>query len=241
MRLSDRLETVISAVKPVFCAADIGTDHGFVPVELVRRGICTRAIAADINPGPLARAEEHIAEAGLSEKITVKLSDGLSGLCEGEAGCFIITGMGGELIIKILKEGSELWDTAGQWILSPQSEQYKVRAFLDRNGFLIRDEKFIYEDGKYYNILDAVRTGEAARADDPAVDDEFNADYVYGRVLIDKKDPLLIRFLSEEERKLEDICRRLGSGDNDSESLRQGFLRAERLLLLNREVQDEMR
>ncbi len=240
MILSYRLEAVISTVRPVICAADIGTDHGFVPVELVRRGICESALAMDLRPGPLSRAEGHIKEAGLDGKINVRLSDGLEKLDEGEAQCVIIAGMGGELMLRILTDGERLWRSVSQWVLSPQSEQYKVRAFLDRNGFAIHDEKFLYEDGKYYNILDVVPSDDPGRRGIISDDDEFDAGYVYGRSLIEKDDQVLKRFLAEEEEKLNKLCKRLSSLGEESGSAAQGFMRAERLLSLNREVQDEM-
>ena len=77
MRLSDRLETVVSMVRPAESAADIGTDHGHVPVELVRRGTVKRALAMDVRKGPLSRAEESVAMAGLENRIETRLSDGL--------------------------------------------------------------------------------------------------------------------------------------------------------------------
>ena len=77
MRLSDRLETVVSMVRPAESAADIGTDHGHVPVELVRRGTVKRALAMDVRKGPLSRAEDSVAMAGLENRIETRLSDGL--------------------------------------------------------------------------------------------------------------------------------------------------------------------
>lgn len=76
MKLSERLEMVLSFVETGESAADVGTDHGHVPVELVRRGIVKKAVAMDVRKGPLSRAAENIALAGLSEKIATRLSDG---------------------------------------------------------------------------------------------------------------------------------------------------------------------
>ena len=103
MRLSDRLETVVSMVRPAESAADIGTDHGHVPVELVRRGTVKRALAMDVRKGPLSRAEESVAMAGLENRIETRLSDGLEKLSPGEAEAVVIAGMGGELMIHILE------------------------------------------------------------------------------------------------------------------------------------------
>ena len=102
MKLSNRLEMVVSFVKPGESAADVGTDHGHVPVELVRRGIVKRAYAMDVRKGPLSKAEENIAAARMKEKIETRLSDGVQKLSAGEAESVIIAGMGGELGIHIM-------------------------------------------------------------------------------------------------------------------------------------------
>ena len=83
MKLSERLEMVLSFVETGESAADVGTDHGHVPVELVRRGIVKKAVAMDVRKGPLSRAAENIALAGLSEKIATRLSDGVAKLLSG--------------------------------------------------------------------------------------------------------------------------------------------------------------
>ena len=150
MRLSERLERVVSFVRPCASAADIGTDHALVPVELVRRGIVKKALAMDVRPGPLSRAKEQISRAGLSDQIEPRLSDGLAALKPQEAETVIIAGMGGELIIRILTVGRHMWDSVAQWVLSPHSEVFKVRGCLLENGFSIEKEDKVSEDGKYY-------------------------------------------------------------------------------------------
>ncbi|NBJ80677.1 SAM-dependent methyltransferase [bacterium 1XD42-94] len=159
MKLSKRLELVLSFVKPVETAADIGTDHAYVPVELVRRGTAKHAVAADVRKGPLLRAKESIASAGLEHAIDTRLSDGLAGFLAGEAGAVVIAGMGGELLLHIMEQGRHMWDTVTQWILSPQSELYKVRKWLPANGFAIEKEGMVSEDGKYYTVMSVVRAG----------------------------------------------------------------------------------
>lgn len=122
MKLSKRLETIASFIPEGSKVADIGTDHGYIPIHLVQEGKATHAIAMDVRTGPLCRAQSHIAEAGLSDMIEVRLSDGLLKLEKDEADCVVIAGMGGELMIHILEEGRHLWDYIPNWVLSPQSE-----------------------------------------------------------------------------------------------------------------------
>lgn len=164
MKLSKRLELVLSFVNPAETAADIGTDHAYVPIELVRRQIVRRAVAADVRKGPLWRAEESIAAAGLGYAVHTRLSDGLAGFSAGEAEAVVIAGMGGELILHIMEQGRHMWDTVAQWILSPQSELYKVRKWLSDNGFLIEKEGMVSEDGKYYTVMSVVRADAAHRS-----------------------------------------------------------------------------
>ena len=150
-RLSERLKLVASFVPQDSRIADIGTDHGFVPICLAKEGRIKSALAMDVRTGPLERAEAHIKEAGISDiPISTRLSDGLKELKPQEADTVIIAGMGGELEIKILQEGRHLWSTIRRFILSPQSDLEKVRRFLSEEGFLIEKEAMLREEGKYY-------------------------------------------------------------------------------------------
>ena len=102
MKLSKRLELVASFVPKGSRIADIGTDHGHLPICLVEQGICPGAVAMDVGRGPLGRANAHIREHGLSGVIETRLSDGLARLRPGEADTVVMAGMGGQLVIHIL-------------------------------------------------------------------------------------------------------------------------------------------
>ena len=104
IKLSKRMKAVSSMVTPGGMLADIGTDHGYVPISLVQRKKVKRAIAMDVNIGPLQRANEHIREFKLEEYIETRLSDGVEKLEVGEVDSILIAGMGGELVIRILTE-----------------------------------------------------------------------------------------------------------------------------------------
>lgn len=157
MHLSKRLERVASFVKEGSVVADIGTDHGYIPIYLVKEKRAVSAIAMDVRTGPLSRAKEHIAEYGLTDRISVRLSDGLEKLCPNEADTVVIAGMGGELMIRILRQGRHMWESVRQWVLSPQSELAQVRRFLAQESFLIEKEDMLEEDGKFYVILSVGR------------------------------------------------------------------------------------
>ena len=160
LRLSERLKLVASFVPEGSRVADIGTDHGYVPIYLAETGKIKSALAMDVRKGPLARADEHIEEyrrdAGdAAISIETRLSNGLEKLHAGEADTVIIAGMGGELEISILENGKQLWGSIPHWIFSPQSDLEKFRRYLKKNGFFIEDEAMILDEGKFYTVLKA--------------------------------------------------------------------------------------
>ena len=122
MELSKRLYAVAGLVTEGASVADIGTDHGYVPIYLVESGIASKVIALDVNQGPLNRARMHIVGHGLGDRIETRLSDGLARICPGEVDTVIASGMGGPLTIRILQEGKEVADQLNALILQPQSE-----------------------------------------------------------------------------------------------------------------------
>lgn len=223
MKLSHRLETIASFVRRGSKIADIGTDHGYVPIRLVEEGTAVSALAMDVRKGPLERACAHVREHGLTDRIELRLSDGLAALRPGEADCVIIAGMGGELVIRILEEGKELWDSVGQWVLSPQSYIDEVRRYLLNNGFSIEREVMVEEDGKYYTIMDVTADkmifdkmifdeiasdGVAGTGSAEAVrttESWSEAELRYGRYLIAAQDPVLAEYLEKEKRTLSGI------------------------------------
>lgn len=158
--LSNRMASVAHLVPKGTTACDIGCDHGFVAIYLVENGKCPKVIAMDINRGPLLRAKEHIGKAGLSAYIETRLSDGLEKLKPGEADCMIAAGMGGRLTVKILSDYPEKLKSLRCLILQPQSEVAFVRRFLRENGYEIRKEDMVLEDGKFYPVMRAEAVSE---------------------------------------------------------------------------------
>lgn len=211
MELSKRLKAVAELVTPGMRLADVGTDHGYIPIYLTEAGVIPSAIAMDINKGPLERAKEHIREHGLEGKIQTRLSDGLKNLQMNEADCMIAAGMGGGLVIRIL---SEERDTAGllkELILQPQSEIDSVRKYLTEEGYRIVAEDMVYEDGKYYPMMKAVPC-MAGAGEIPYSEEELE----FGRVLLQQAHPVLGQFL---EREME-IQNRILSALESQESVR---------------------
>lgn len=189
MQLSKRLQAVANLVTPGKRLADIGTDHGYVPIWLYEQGRIPFALAMDLREGPLQRAAEHIRMHGLDEKIKTRLSDGLEKLLPGETDSIVIAGMGGMLVVKILTQGQAVLDSIQELILQPQSDLDAVREYLHRTGFVIVQEEMVFEEGKYYPMMKAVH-GENT--------DDRKIWFLYGRLLLENRHPVLESYLQKE-------------------------------------------
>lgn len=173
--------------------ADIGCDHGFTSIYLVKHQMAREAIAMDINAGPLERAKEHVEAYNMQGQITLRLSDGAKKLEPGEADTLLISGMGGALICNILQGSQEVTKAAKELVLSPQSEVFLVRKCLHDFGFCIVHEEMVFDQGKYYVVIRAIPGEERYDKEE---------DYSYGRVLIEEKDSVFATFLSKEEKRV---------------------------------------
>ena len=201
MQLSQRLSSVASMVTAGNCLADVGTDHGYVPIYLYERNIIPRAIAMDVNKGPLERAALHIAESGMKEAIETRLSDGLTALKPGEADSVVIAGMGGPLIIRILSAHPEITESLKELILQPQSEISEVRIWLYEQGYEIIEEHMVFEDGKYYPMFKAVKNLEAKKLTD--------LEYKYGKLSVLGEPEVLRAYLVREIANKQNILQKL--------------------------------
>lgn len=233
MRLSNRLETIILLVEKGSRIADVGTDHGYVPIALIKRGIAEKAIALDVRKGPLERAESHVRAQGLEAQIELRLSDGLKALLPGEADTVIIAGMGGELVLHILEEGKHMWGGVKHWILSPQSDLFKVRGYLAARGFSFVREAMVEEDGNYYTIMETA--GQNIQTAGPAFSE---TGLFYGPCLIEKRDPVLASYLERERATLTELLRSL-AGQHSKRS-QDRIRELTHRLLLNKEALNEM-
>lgn len=203
--LSKRLAAVAAFVPEGDSAADVGCDHGYIPIYLVLNGIVKRALAMDVREGPLRRAEAHIRACGLEENIETRLSDGLKELREGEADTVILAGMGGGLMVRILAGRAHLKGSVYTYVLSPHSEWERVRRYLREEGFRIAREEMVEEDGKYYPILQVKETKEGVlKAPPPSVWEEK-----YGPLLLAEGHPVLTAYLEKQEEKLTQVSKSL--------------------------------
>jgi len=187
VKLSKRLAAIASHAADGRRIADVGTDHGHIPVWLAQRGGAERITASDIRPGPLASARAFAAEHDAADKIAFVLADGLRGLGK-DFDTVILAGMGGETIRNILAAAP--WTKNGvKLILQPQSKTGELANWLDGSGYAIEDAQLVRDAGKLYLIL--VVRGGASRA-------PFSCAEIYAdRLLMEKRDPLLPDYLDE--------------------------------------------
>ncbi len=201
---TERMMAIARMVESAKTVSDIGCDHAYTSIYLIEAGIAKHVIAMDINQGPLGVAKKNIEQYGYTDQIETRLSNGAQKLSPGEADTLLISGMGGELICRILAAASDVVKGIRQLVLQPQSEIHLVRHFLHEHGFQIDEENMLQEDGKYYVIMRAV-PGEEIYSE------EF--EYIYGRCLLQNQHLVLRDYLDKEIRIQQKILQTLENLD----------------------------
>ncbi len=176
--MTPRLYAIAESVPFGASLCDVGTDHGYIPIYLFKQEKIRKALAMDIRPGPLSRAEENIKLYGFSDNIRTRLSDGLQALLPGEADTAVIAGMGGLLIAEILEAQPFSLDC---YVLQPMTATAELRRWLKSHGYQICDECLAREEDKIYTIM-TVRPGESPE-EAPVYD-------LVGKGLLENRDPL---------------------------------------------------
>ena len=161
--LSLRLERVGANIPVGARLADIGSDHGYLPVALMRRGVIASAVAGEVATTPFYAAQRTVRDNGLEQQITVRLADGLAAI-EPHDGITAISvcGMGGETIRDILESGKMHLSGQERLILQPNGGEHPLRQWLMDNGYSIVSEELLRENRFYYEIIVAERTGPVA-------------------------------------------------------------------------------
>ena len=234
MELGIRLQTLVDMVKSGQRVADIGCDHAYVSIALAKDKDCG-VIAADIKDGPLEIAKENIKAAGMEEKIETRLSDGLTEFKKGEVDAIVIAGMGGHLIVDILKAGEDRLRPGMQLVLSPQSDLRLVRYELRKMNCFIEKEACLSEGGKWYFVLSA-RVGMDLPM--PVSDEEAARNMMYGTYLPEHPSEEFREYLVWEARGLEDLLQSLSKQKTPAAKARQGSLRKQ--LAENQKIQERL-
>lgn len=207
-KLSDRLKTVADMIKRGNVVADIGTDHAYLPVYIVKNNITDRVIAMDVRKGPLNKALNNVQQYGVSKNIELRLSDGLKELKPSEADTVTICGMGGQLIQTILENGKDKITEKTQLIVSPQSEIRDFRKYLYDNSYYVEQEKMIDEDGQFYLIIECYKNNvESSVISDGDRTSSISEEvfFRYGRTLLEQKNQSLYKYLIKEKQTTESI------------------------------------
>lgn len=187
LELGPRLRAIAELV-PLGCRtlADIGTDHGYIPVSLLLEERLDRAIAADIGAPPLDHARRTAGLYGVSERMDFRLGDGLAVVEPGEAEVIVIAGMGGDTIAGILAAAP--WSRDGPLLLlQPMSRAHELRRWLPERGYAVRAETLVQDKGVLYPILSAAG-GTMAPASEAQAWGGFllEGDPLWGRYLSDR-------------------------------------------------------
>ncbi|MCR4797136.1 MAG: class I SAM-dependent methyltransferase [Lachnospiraceae bacterium] len=195
--LSKRMEALYHMAGSGEVLADVGCDHGFLSIALCKDHRFSSAVAMDVREGPLSRAREHIAAAGLSQRIDCRLSDGLFALEEKEADVILIAGMGGALMQRILIEGGSKAKQAKTLVLQPQSQIREFRYFLQEQGYVFLDEDAVFEDGKYYFLMQTASREALGERD--CITYHSEAEFAFGGCLMKKQHPVLLEYVEHEK------------------------------------------
>ena len=164
VNLDARLAAAANMVEGGY-VADVGTDHGFLPVYLCEKNPNMRAVASDIKKAPLERAVKNIAAHSLEKRIDTVLTAGLSGLEKYPLSDIVICGMGGLTIIEIL-ENAPFVKNGVHLILQPMQHMSNLRRYLCENGYEINKESLARADGRVYQIISARYTGNSYEMSD---------------------------------------------------------------------------
>lgn len=153
-QLSERLKQVGSYVEKNARLADIGSDHAYLPCYLAKQRQIEFAIAGEVVKGPFQSAERQVRNEGLTDRIEVRMGDGLDVIrAEDEISTITIAGMGGPLIAKILERGKKKASLASRLILQPNVHAWSIRAWAEQNGWQLIEEQILEENQKIYEIL----------------------------------------------------------------------------------------
>lgn len=223
--LSPRLKIIADSIESFGTMADIGSDHAYLPIYLVKNERVKSAIATDVNRGPVLIAKERLKSNKVDKSVAVRQGNGLRVLKPGEAEVIVIAGMGGILIRDILDKDAKVAESAKLLILQPMRDSDKVRKWLFEHGFDIIDEELVKEQDRIYEVIWAKPSGKARKA---------NGLMLVGEKIIEKKHPLAVEYINKKIDELEKVIAALGS--MDTENCRERTKECNTLLNFYREV-----
>ena len=205
--LSKRLQKVADTVNKSNIVADIGTDHAYVPIYLVKNKVANKAIAADISQGSCKKAQLNVNNKHLKHLIDVRCGNGLEVIKADEIiDTIIIAGMGGLMTISVLESNKKAVNNARQLVLQPQKDIYKVRQYVHSIGYKITNETMLVDNNKYYNIINAEK----------GIEKYTELEYLFGKILIENKSIILKEYVNIELNKIITVLKNMK--DNGKEN-----------------------
>lgn len=233
IKLSNRLEKIANLIDENETMADIGTDHGFLPVALWERGVCQKIILSDVNKGPLEKANQNIQRTNPGVEFDLRLSNGLEKIGAGEVTTLVIAGMGGVLITDILGKDLKKSKSFLKIILQPRNGQSKLRYWLMENGFEIIGEELAKEGATICEIIVAKPLRHPMTPDET----DMTLPEIQLKFELPEIDLIKVNALTKElvERKIkieEDILRKIkGDGKKDCSLNNEKIARVEERIL----------
>jgi len=226
--LPPRLAALASEIAPGSRVADIGTDHGRLPLWLAAHGVAAYCLATEKSPALLARVARADADAPWAGRLVYRSGDGLDAIRpEDRIDTIVLAGLGGRTIAGILDGGAERSPTVGRLVLQPRSEPFAARAWLSEHGWRLISERLAAERGRFHLTLAAERGDDSdLYAHQTLTRDDLLA---AGPLLIRSGAPEVALVLRQERNRLAVILARPGSGPAMARA-QAGFARAERLL-----------
>jgi tRNA (adenine22-N1)-methyltransferase len=212
MELSKRLQTIVNNMDKCESIADIGTDHGYVPIYCVKNTICNTAIASDINKGPIEKARLNVSMEGLDKSVDCRLGPGLTTLDKDEVEALVIAGMGGNLTRDILLADIDKIKKCSFIILQPAQNPEVLREFLYSSKFEVLDEDMCFEERKYYELF-KVRYNEA----NEGIEVKDPIYYEISPILLKKKEATFMNFLKRRIDKYESIVKHINENTINAE------------------------
>jgi len=151
--LSERLFAIAGFVEKGACVADVGTDHGYLPVYLAQNGLASHIIASDISAGSLRSALITAEKYGVADKISFVVAPGLSGIGDSDVDTIVLSGLGGETICHILADAGKIFYGGARIILQPQTKTGLLCSWLLDNGYALQDAKLARDKGRIYVVM----------------------------------------------------------------------------------------
>lgn len=208
--LEERLAQIGKMVDPQSRLADIGTDHAYLPIALVKEGKIDYAIASDVAAGPLNNAKQDIEQAGLEDKIETRLGSGLETLkANDHIDTVVIAGMGGKLMTNLLETAYQEDKIYPTLILEANIGEPLVRKWLLNHQYEIVDERIIEVAGHIYEIIKAIRKEKKVDLSEQEIE--------FGPFLLKERNSVFIKKWTNQLKYYENLKNNLNKAKNKDE------------------------